>query len=397
MSRHTATLRVLFLAIAACVVNGPWGTDAVAAAPTEPGQPKLVLAALDWPGAPASPGKNVSPEDLWWKTSSPTQTGRIHKGCEKFEDPEAMVSKGPISRIDVYHAGFIHGIRLWYGDDGVGNVHGFTEGIPVKEWKVPDGERITRIEGEISGYYVSRLQFFTDGGHSSPQFGGARGKSFVVTDPAKGALRTISGFANLRRDPSYNRAIASMTFQFGAPYFIKKIEYDQKALETKRLETRPERCAGQDFTNKTSVEQTSTYTHRLKVSKTTTLSFEQSFGLKLGVEVWAEAGAKLMGVDVKAGVKTSWEASASVKFGQSYSSETEETVEWSVPVKVPPQTRVVATSTWRKYRIKIPFTYTVAWYEGTRDNIKKEVTLPGVYEDVRVDDLKHDFTESRLK
>ena len=44
----------------------------------------------------------------------------------------------------------------------------------------------------------------------------------------------------------------------------------------------------------------------------------------------------------------------------------------------------------------IPFTYTVAWYEGTRDNIKKEVVLPGLYEDVRVDDLKHDFTEARL-
>lgn len=58
---------------------------------------------------------------------------------------------------------------------------------------------------------------------------------------------------------------------------------------------------------------------------------------------------------------------------------------------------MVATSTWKKYRARIPFTYTIAWYEGTKDKIKKEVKLPGVYEDVRVDDLKHEFKEVQLK
>jgi Clostridium epsilon toxin ETX/Bacillus mosquitocidal toxin MTX2/Jacalin-like lectin domain len=349
------------------------------------------------PGEFSSPQRTVSPEDLWWKTSSPTETGWIHEGCEKFADPEAVVSKGPISKIDVYHGGYIHGIRIWYGTDGVGLLHGYTEGIPMTEWKVPEGERITRIEGEIAGYYVSRLQFFTDGGHSSSQFGGTHGKRFVVADPAKGALRTISGYVNLRRHPSLNRAVASMTFQFGAPYFIKRIDYDLAALDAARRDTTPERCASQDFTNGTSVEQTSTYSNTLTVVKATTLTFEQSFGLTLGVSVWGEASAKLMGIGVKAGTEVSWEASASAKSGQSYSSRREETVSWSVPVRVPPHTRVVATSTWRKYRVSIPFTYTVAWYEGTRDHIKKEVTLPGLYEDVRVDDLKHEFAESRLK
>jgi hypothetical protein len=58
---------------------------------------------------------------------------------------------------------------------------------------------------------------------------------------------------------------------------------------------------------------------------------------------------------------------------------------------------VVAISTWRKYRARIPFVYTVAWYKGTRDNIKKEVKLPGTYEDLRVDDLKHEFKEIKLR
>jgi hypothetical protein len=62
---------------------------------------------------------------------------------------------------------------------------------------------------------VTRLQFFTEGGQSSPLFGSKRGQPFVVSDPAGGALRTISGWANLRKHPALNRAMAEMTFHFG--------------------------------------------------------------------------------------------------------------------------------------------------------------------------------------
>ncbi len=140
------------------------------------------------------------------------------------------------------------------------------------------------------------------------------------------------------------------------------------------------------------MEQSSTYSNAVKVSKTTKLTFERTYGLKFGAEATAEA---TLGV-VTAGVKLSFEASTSTTSSRAFTNSREETVSWSVPVRVPPNTRIVATSSWRKYRVSIPFTYTVAWYEGTRDNIKKEVTLPGVYEDVRVDDLKHDFVEARL-
>jgi hypothetical protein len=342
------------------------------------------------------PTRKVSPEDLWLKASTPTVTGWVHKGCVKFADPEAVISKGPISKITLYHGAYIYGIRISYGPDGFGDVHGFTElieGIREAEWTVPEGEGITRVEGEIHGHYVSRLQFFTDGGRSSKVFGELRGNPFAVSDPAKGTLRTISGWANLRKHPALKRALTSMTFHFGAPYFIKSIDYDTAALDAARRDTAPERCASQDFTNRTSVEQTSSYANSVKVLKTTKLTFEQSFGLKIGARAFAQVNLGL----VKAGAEASWEASTTATSGQSYSSSREETIDWTVPVKVPPRTRVVATSTWRKYRVSIPFTYTVAWYEGSKDNIKKEVTLPGLYEDVRVDDLKHDFTEARLE
>lgn len=358
-----------------------------------------MLASPGWPTraeARPKPTKNVSPKDLWLKTSSPTVTGKVHKGCVQFADPEAVISKGAISRITLYHGDFIYAIRIRYGNDGFADVHGFTEpiqGIREEEWAVPEGEGITRVEGEIRGHYVSRLQFFTDGGRSSRVFGRLRGRPFAVSDPAKGTLRTIGGWANLLRDRSYHRALTSMTFRFGAPYFIKSIDYDTAALDAARRDTAPERCASQDFTNRTSVEQTSSYASSVKVVKTTKLTFEQSVGLTIGARAFAQASVGL----VTAGAEAHWEASATATSGQSYSSSKEETIAWSVPVKVPPHARVVATSTWRKYRVNLPFTYTVAWYEGTKDNVKKEVTLPGLYEDVRVDDLKHDFAEARLE
>jgi hypothetical protein len=67
-----------------------------------------------------------------------------------------------------------------------------------------------------------------------------------------------------------------------------------------------------------------------------------------------------------------------------------------VPVKIPPQSKVVATSTMRRYKASVPFTYTVAWYKGTRDNIVKEVTLPGLYEGTHIEDLQHEFAEAPL-
>ncbi len=134
------------------------------------------------------------------------------------------------------------------------------------------------MEGEISGDYVTRLQFFPERAKPSPPFGRKRGRPFVATDPGKGALRTISGWANFKRHPALTRAVTSLTFQFGAPYFVKKIEVDQKQLDIARLKAIPEKCASQDFTNDTSLEQSSTYTNTLRVTKTTKLTFEQTFG-----------------------------------------------------------------------------------------------------------------------
>ena len=150
--------------------------------------------------------------------------GQSHAGCEPFQDLEALAGRGRIGSIAIYAAGYVHGIRIRYGADGFGSPHGFTEGMP-REWIVPDGERIARVEGVIapatSGQagagYVSRLQFFTDKGGSSPIFGAMGGTPFVAAGPAGSALVTIRGTANLKRSRAFNRAVASMTFRFAAP------------------------------------------------------------------------------------------------------------------------------------------------------------------------------------
>ena len=106
-----------------------------------------------------------------------------------------------------------------------------------------------------------------------------------------------------------------------------------------------------------------------------------------------EVSAGLPGI----GAKASFELSASTEFGNSYENKSTQKVSWSVPVRVPPGKKIVAVSTVKRYQATVPFTYTAAWYWGTRDNILKEVTLPGVYEGVHVEDLKHEFREVSLE
>ncbi len=344
-------------------------------------------------GAPRGVARSGSAAEVYLP-SEHTVTGTIHNGCVEFRDPETIVNKGPITKVEVATGGFIHGIRLYYGQEGQGAFHigpGENELPGRSVWRVPEGERIVRIEGDISGYYISRLRFFTDRGTASPQFGGASGKRFVVNEPGIGGLRTISGHVNKKRhsSKSINRAVTSMTFHFGAPYYIKNIKYDLAALEAASLKAVPERLAQQEIPNRTSVEQTVTYKDTKKVSTTKTLTFKSAVGLKFGAEVSA-------GVPGVAGAKATFEASASSESGNSYENTSAQEVSWSVPVRVPPGKKIVAVSTVKRYQATVPFTYTVAWYWGTRDNILREVELPGVYEGLHVEDLKHDFREVPL-
>ena len=213
--------------------------------------------------------------------------------------------------------------------------------------------------------------------------------AFVVSDPDQGGLVTISGHVNKRKHPSLARAVTSMTFRFGAPCYIKDIQYDLAALEAARLKAAPERIAFQEIPNRTSVEQQVTYKDTKSITTTKTLTFEQSIGLKLGSEI--SVGLPKLGE-----AKKSFELSLSAAFGQSYTNSSTQEVSWFVPVRVPAGKRIIATSTVRRYKASVPFTYTVAWYEGTKANVIRQVTLPGVYEGVHIEDLKHEFAEAPL-
>lgn len=326
-----------------------------------------------------------------------TYTGWIHEGCVEFLDPEVIISKGLITKMEVAHGDAIHGIRLYYGNDGQGSFHlGLPENelsrwsIKLTPWSIPEGEVIVRVEGEIVGHYISRLKFFTDRGTESPQFGGRSGTPFFVNERDSGGLRTISGYVNKRRHKSLQRAVASMTFYFDPPCYIKDIKYDLGALEAARIRATPEGLAHQEIPNRTSIEQSVVYQDTKTITTSKTLTFQQSLGFKMGGEVSAE----LPGI---ASAKTSFEFSGSTTSGKSYVNTSTQEVSWTVPVNVPPGKKIIVDSTVKRYQAVVPFTYTVVWYSGPRENIIKEVTLPGVYEGVHVEDLNHEYKEVALE
>jgi hypothetical protein len=149
----------------------------------------------------------------------------------EFSDREDVVGQGNISWVRVCHRpnqGYVYGLQFGYGNKE-GAFLGFQTGsLTFTNWFVPPGEQIARIEGEIAGYHVSRLRFITDKGTHSPWFGGKRGKPFVAFDPNGLPLRTISLWANLKRHPSLNRAVASMTFKFGRPIAFEPVSNEEK-------------------------------------------------------------------------------------------------------------------------------------------------------------------------
>lgn len=324
-----------------------------------------------------------------------TITGRNHYGCVEFSDPEELIAKGDITKIEVGQSGVIYGFRLTYGKNGQGLWHLGPEKnnkkIEFVTWQVPEGERIVRVEGDISGNYITRLRFFTDKGSASRQFGRKEGRKFTVTAPGIGGLRTLSGQVNQKKQSASDilRAVTSITFSFGAPYYIKEVNYDEKALEAARLKAVPERLVPQEIPNQTSVEQTVSYTNTKKYETEKTLTFKETTGMTFGMEV--EAGLPGF-VDAKC----KFELSTTLESGQSFTKKDSQEVTWSVPVRVPPNRKVVAISTIKHYSVTVPFTYTVVWYWGTRDHVLGKMTLPGEYRGVQVEDLKHEFKELPL-
>lgn len=321
-------------------------------------------------------------KDLYYSLSSKSFGG---SGGTPFEDPLDVVSRGSITKVVIRCADEIDSIRLIYGQDGYGSKYGGDGGREMT-WDVPPDHQIVRVEGRAAKR-LDQLQFFTDKGASSPVFGGNGGSPFVYPElPNSGFLRTISGRAG--------RKIDKITLQFGAPYYIKEIIYDEQALDDIRQNTKPKQIFTATLPNSTSLQQQMTYAYKDSKSNRRTLTFQQSLGLKLGASLSVKS--PLGEVAGEASATFTAEVSVSATFTQQYENTKTEEVSWSVPVQVPPKKKIVATSVIREAKVSIPFTYVVAWYERTKSNIKKEVRLPGVYEGVHLWDLQHNYVESDL-
>ena len=295
------------------------------------------------------------------------------KGGNSFADPDDVINRGPITKIDVRHGNGIDAIRLYYGADGIGNWHGGTGG-DLSTFQVPDGHRVIRVEGR-SGDRIDQLQFFTDKGASSPVFGGNGGKPFSASDTSFGPLRTISGRSGNRLDQA--------TFQFTAPYYIKNITFDQNELEAS-INAESTELYRQRIENTSGVDQTVTYSHTSEISTQKSYNFEEGASLTVG-------GEFTVGVPEVASGKVSASATTTFKAGQSVTNIDTQTEQWRVPVNVPANSTILATTKANRYKCQVPFTYTVVWYSGDRSHVLKEETFAGQYTGVNVADIDHLF------
>ncbi len=330
--------------------------------------------------------------DLYSPLSSATFGG---SGGRPFEDSVDVIAHGSITKVVVRCADEVDSIRLFYGKSGAaGNKYG-GDGGKEQEWEVPEDEQIVRVEGR-AGERIDRLQFFTDKGTASPVFGGKGGKPFVFPQEGNGGfLRTISGRSG--------RKIDQITLQFGAPYFIKDIIFDEKAIAEISKETTPIRLTPRSYENGSSVPQQDTYTFKYTTSEKKTLTFQQSRSLKLGASVTIKQTSKFGAVEggpIESSTETSLTLSAEGTWTrtatQAYESGTvhEDTV--TIPLTVPPKTRVTIMTTIRKAEIEVPFTYIVAWYNPKTGKILKEECLPGTYKGVQSWDVRNSTTEEPL-
>lgn len=301
-------------------------------------------------------------------------------GGKPFSDSEAVVNKGPISKIVITYGNWIDSIRLYYGGEketGVGDEHGGRKGDHQKEWIVPEGHKIIRIEGRYARY-VDSLKFYTDKGAESPLFGGTGGEKVLKAVSASGSyLRTISGNADDYLD--------KITFHFGAPCYIKEIRYDENALRQAALKAIPDTIAFQNLENLGKLEQLSVYKKRV------TLRNESSFSWDLNESLSIESEINV-GIPLLANGTIKMTAAIAARQGMVNTKSQESEENWEIPVRVPGRRVMRCVSTVRKYTLDIPITYTVAWYQGDRKNIIKEQTFAGSYKGVTVTDLDHKFT-----
>ena len=291
-------------------------------------------------------------------------------GGAPFQDSDNLINLGFISKIIVRHGNVVDSLRLFYGNSP-GAQHGGGGG-KEEEFLLEPGERIVRVEGR-AGNVIDSLQFFTDRGKASPKYGGGGGTPFSAVAPDGGQLIMIEGRAG--------NVIDQVTLGFGPAYYITDFQYDIAKAVSNRV---PQLIASQELSNHTDVEQTARYSQTVKVL--TEKQFTFNSGQKIGAKAVFNTGIPIL-------AEGQITVSAEVSFQQGVlDKSSQETIEsWDIPVKVPGNTTIQATSTIQRNKLTVPFSYDLVWYKGNRTNEVARQTFTGTYEGVNVTDLKHDF------
>jgi 1-phosphatidylinositol phosphodiesterase len=292
-------------------------------------------------------------------------------------DSSETVNQGHVSKVSICHGAYIDSIRLYYAGKPGKKFGG--QGGRCDSWSVPPGEFITNIVVR-HGKFIDSLQFVTNMGTESDSYGGSGGKEETIGDGHGGPLRTVKARSG--------KFVDSLEFVFGYPSFIKDVEYDLDAASKQLVLKAPQEIARQELRNDTDVPQQAIYTSRISRTETHWLSFGKA--LELGLTGELNIGIPKLGGGATVTV------SATTTFSAEEGSEKSETatLEWSVPVNIPPRQVIIATSTVREAFLSVPFTYTLAYYRnGDKTNIVKEEKYDGVYQGVQWADLTHHYEQ----
>lgn len=154
------------------------------------------------------------------KRITPDVQGYAYPDCVEFEDRENVISIGHITEVQVYGNGVIRGLKFRYGDEW-GKLHGYYDEAHYVRYKsciVPKGHRIIRVDGDVKGWYFTRIRFHFSNGKNSDYYGTTQGKQWEAYWNGN-ALRTIGGMCDLTRHDadSRRRAVTKMEFHFDDP------------------------------------------------------------------------------------------------------------------------------------------------------------------------------------
>ncbi|CAF0879964.1 unnamed protein product [Adineta steineri] len=319
---------------------------------------------------------------------SPTFDGKFYGynySDPNFNDFDTIGAAGLASpeKINVKKWGWVDSIQVDYkggSSSRSGPTRGGGGGVDCI-LKLDADERIVKVEGSYATY-LDYLQFTTNKGRKGDVCGGSSRNTLFSESKPGYVLSYISGNAGW-----YLNGIQFHWIREEVSYIISKITYDVSAVANQDL-GEPRSVYSTTLTNRSPVDQQTSYTYTFTTSETK--SWSMGVGYTLGVSTTVQAGVPEV---ASVGVTISSEISTSFTYGQDQT--TEKSYSQAIQVTVPPHSKITASIIVLEGKVEIPYQslVTVVFADGT------QVTRPGekgVFKGVQAVTAYADYSDATL-